>query len=77
MKFRETYGLGKQSYKNFKENLNVFEQFAEFCNIPNKKKNKINPNFPVWRTLYFMFKLSLNLKQPTASEEGRNRGLKK
>lgn len=40
MKVRETYGLGKQSYKNFKENLNVFEQFAEFCNIPNKKKIK-------------------------------------
>lgn len=35
MKVKETYGLGKQSYKNFRENLDVFEQFAEFCNIPN------------------------------------------
>lgn len=37
MKVKETYWLEKQSYKNFKENLNVFEQFAEFFNIPNKK----------------------------------------
>lgn len=36
MKVKATYGLGKQSYKNFKENLNLFEQFAEFCNIANK-----------------------------------------
>lgn len=40
MKVKEIEGLGKQSYKNLKENLDVLEQFAEFCNIPNKKKIK-------------------------------------
>lgn len=35
MKVKETHRLGKQSYKSFRENLDVFEQFAEFCNIPN------------------------------------------
>jgi len=30
--------LENKVIKNFKENLNIFEQFAEFCNIPNKKK---------------------------------------
>lgn len=35
MKVKETHGLGKQSCKNFEENLNAFEQFAEVCNILN------------------------------------------